>query len=132
MTHVLEHLTNPLDVGKEIKRVLKTGGRLYVETPNWVSLFIPSFGFHREQQGPFNFFDDPTHLKPWSSHGLYNFIHQLCRMRVDRVGAARNWLRIPLDPAIILVGLLTGRRMFVMSSVWNLVGWAIYATGTKE
>lgn len=66
ITHVLEHLAQPLKLASEMARVLKKGGIIYIETPNWTSLWIPSFGFRRAQGGPFNFYDDPTHLKPWS------------------------------------------------------------------
>lgn len=34
MVHVLEHLSSPLAVFKEIKRIIKPGGTLYVEVPN--------------------------------------------------------------------------------------------------
>ena len=34
MVHVLEHLSSPLAIFKEIKRIIKPGGTLYVEVPN--------------------------------------------------------------------------------------------------
>lgn len=75
-THVIEHLRYPLKIGTEINRVLKRGGSVYIETPNWTSILVPSFGFHREQHNPFNFFDDHTHIKPWTKHGLFEFLNQ--------------------------------------------------------
>src|SRR3972149_6057601 len=47
VAHILEHLHFPLILGSEIRRVLKKGGRVYVETPNWTSVFVPSFGYKR-------------------------------------------------------------------------------------
>jgi SAM-dependent methyltransferase len=73
MTHVIEHLDHPNRLGKAIHRVLRPEGGFYVETPNWTSTLVPSFGFCREQSGPFNFYDDPTHVHPWSKHGLFEF-----------------------------------------------------------
>jgi SAM-dependent methyltransferase len=131
-THVLEHLRSPLELGKELHRVMKKHGTMYVETPNWTSVLVPSFGFHREQHNPFNFYDDPTHVKPGSKHGLFEFLLQSCELRVDKVGTVRNWMRVPCDPAIILVGLLTRRRVYIVSSIWNLSGWCIYGVGVKE
>jgi len=131
LTHVIEHLRFPLSLGDEINRVLKPGGKIYVEAPNWTTMFVPSFGYKRKQHSPFNFFDDPTHLKPWSKHGLFEFLYSSCRLQVEKVGAVRSWLRLPLDPLIIVWGLISGKRGFVISSFWNLYGWSIFAIGVK-
>ena len=131
-THVIEHLRSPLQLGKEINRVMKKQAKIYVETPNWTTVFVPSFGFHREQHNPFNFYDDPTHIKPWSKHGLFEFLFQSCSLNVNQVSTRRNWLRLPFDLPIILLGLLTGKRSYAVSSFWNLFGWCIYGIGTKE
>lgn len=130
--HVIEHLRAPLELGKEFNRVMNKHARIYVETPNWTTVLVPSFGFHREQHNPFNFYDDPTHIKPWSKHGLFEFLSQSCELRVEKVKTARNWFRVPFDFVIILVGLLTGKRSYVVSSFWNLYGWCIYGIGVKE
>lgn len=130
--HVIEHLRSPLKLGAEINRVMNRGARIYVETPNWTTVFAPSFGFHREQHNPFNFYDDPTHVKPWTRHGLFDFLSQSCGLRVLKVGSTRNWLRIPLDPLIMLGGFLKGNRSHVVSSFWNLYGWCIFGVGIKE
>jgi len=131
-THVLEHLHTPLKLGGEIHRVMKKEARIYVETPNWTSVFAPSFGFRREQHNPFNFYDDPTHVKPWSKHGLFEFLSQNCGLQVLKIGNTRNWLRVPIDGLIILYGLIRGNRLHVVSSFWNLYGWCIYAVAAKE
>ncbi len=131
LTHVIEHLRFPLSLGDEINRVLKPGGKIYVEAPNWTAMLVPSFGYKREQHSPFNFFDDPTHIKPWSKHGLFEFLYSSCRLQVEKVGTVRSWLRLPLDPLIIVWGLLSGKRSFIISSFWNLYGWSIFAIGVK-
>ena len=131
-THVIEHLQSPFELGKEISRVLKKQGQIYVETPNWTSVLVPSFGFRRKQHSPFNFYDDPSHVKPWSKHGLFEFLSQGCNCRTSRIGNTRNWIEVPLDFLIIPFGLLTGSRPLVVSSIWNLYGWCIYAIGVKE
>jgi len=130
--HVIEHLENPMRLGGEIHRVLKPGGKIYVETPNWISMFMPSFGFKREQGYPFNFFDDRTHRKPWSKHGLYEFLRQDCKLHAVKAGTRRNWLKFFLDPAIMIFALLRGNRPYLVSSFWNMTGWCIYAIGTKD
>ncbi|MEC9209572.1 MAG: class I SAM-dependent methyltransferase [Bacteroidota bacterium] len=130
-THVLEHLSNPLSLGNEINRILKKGGRIYVEAPNWSSILVPSFGFHREQHNPFNFYDDPTHIKPWTKHGIYEFLSENCKLKVEKVGIVRNWIRIPLDLFIIIFGFISGNRKRIISSFWNIYGWCVFGIGEK-
>ena len=130
-THVLEHLSNPLSLGNEINRILKKGGRIYVEAPNWSSILVPSFGFHREQHNPFNFYDDPTHIKPWTKHGIYEFLSDNCQLKVQKVGIVRNWIRIPLDLFIIIFGFISGNRKRIISSFWNIYGWCVFGIGEK-
>ena len=130
-THVLEHLNNPLSLGNEINRILKKGGRIYVEAPNWSSILVPSFGFHREQHNPFNFYDDPTHIKPWTKHGIYEFLSENCKLKVEKVGIVRNWIRIPLDLFIIIFGFISGNRKRIISSFWNIYGWCVFGIGEK-
>ena len=130
-THVLEHLNNPLSLGNEINRILKRGGRIYVEAPNWSSILVPSFGFHREQHNPFNFYDDPTHIKPWTKHSIYEFLSENCKLKVEKVGIVRNWIRIPLDLFIIIFGFISGNRKRIISSFWNIYGWCVFGIGEK-
>lgn len=131
-THVIEHLRNPWTLARELHRVMKSNGRLYIEAPNWTSALVPSFGFRREQHHPFNFFDDPTHVKPWTRHGLYEYLMQYCGLTVEKVGGTRSLWRLPFDIPTILLGLVTGRRPYIVSSVWNLVGWCVYGIGIKR
>jgi hypothetical protein len=55
-----------------------------------------------------------------------------CGLRVVDAGPVRNWLRLLVDPAIISFGFIAGRRSYVISSVWNIIGWAVFAIGRKE
>lgn len=54
---LLEHLNQPDHLLKEVKRILKKNGYFIIVTPNW----------------PYNvktFFDDPTHVHPYSKKSL--------------------------------------------------------------
>lgn len=131
-THVIEHLRNPFPVGREIHRVLRPGGVMYVETPNWTSMLVPSFRFKAGQHNPFNFFDDPTHTRPYTKQSLFEFLQGACRLRVERVATVRNWPRIPWDCLKIVYGLASGNREKIINAFWNIYGWCICGVGVKE
>lgn len=96
--HVLEHINNPSNPLKEFRRLLKKSGRLYVETPNTRSLYMPSFTRDRT----WNFYDDPTHIRPYSTGAL----KKLCEtngFKVIKAGIYREWkyaLALPISPVI--------------------------------
>ncbi|MBI2549249.1 class I SAM-dependent methyltransferase [Candidatus Woesearchaeota archaeon] len=54
---VIEHIGSPDHIFQEAYRVLKPGGSFIMRTPNW-------------QQDAKNFYNDPTHKKPYTPHGL--------------------------------------------------------------
>jgi 2-polyprenyl-3-methyl-5-hydroxy-6-metoxy-1,4-benzoquinol methylase len=54
---VLEHLKNPDNIMDEIKRILGPGGIVIINTPNWQMDFK-------------NFYNDPTHAKPYTPQSL--------------------------------------------------------------
>ncbi len=53
MNAVIEHIKDPSHILREIKRVLKKDGLIFLRTPNWQMDFK-------------NFYNDPTHVKPYS------------------------------------------------------------------
>ena len=57
MNAVIEHINNPDNIFKEINRVLKINGLVFVRTPNW-------------QMDYKNFYNDPTHVKPYTPKSL--------------------------------------------------------------
>ncbi len=56
---VIEHIKNPDHMFKEVRRVLKDNGLVFIRTPNW-------------QMDYQNFYNDPTHVKPYSPETLKN------------------------------------------------------------
>lgn len=58
---VLEHLENPQNVIKSISDLLNPGGVCVIMIPDWIS-----------QQR--NFWDDPTHIKPYTEKTLQNLL----------------------------------------------------------
>lgn len=58
---VIEHIKTPEHIFLEIKRVLKEDGFVFIRTPNWQMDFK-------------NFYNDPTHVKPYSPQTLKNLL----------------------------------------------------------
>ena len=56
---VIEHIEKPDHIFKEMMRVLKNNGLVFIRTPNW-------------QMDYKNFYNDPTHVKPYSPDTLKN------------------------------------------------------------
>jgi len=130
-THVIEHLINIDIIGLEINRVMKKYSKIYLETPNWTSILVPSFGINRKQHGPFNFYDDFTHSRPWTKHSLFEFLSQCCSLDKIKVGTVRNWLKFPIDSVLFIFTIFTRNRRISIASFWNLYGWCIYGIGYK-
>lgn len=131
-THVIEHLRNPLFVASEIRRVLKQDGIIYLETPNWISTLVPSFGFCRKLHNPFNFYDDPTHVRPWTKQGVFEFLFQGCSCEVNKVGTVRNFYQFPVNILEIIKGVIKRDRSRIIPHFWNVYGWCIYAVGKRR
>jgi 2-polyprenyl-3-methyl-5-hydroxy-6-metoxy-1,4-benzoquinol methylase len=68
--HVIEHVNNPVGLFSEIARVLKPGGTAYVEAPDVRLTFVPHLPLVTGVEGVLNFWDDPTHKRPYSRPAL--------------------------------------------------------------
>ncbi|MFZ1989595.1 MAG: methyltransferase domain-containing protein [Alphaproteobacteria bacterium] len=122
--HVIEHLTNGLEVLAALTRKLAPGGRIYVEFPSVRSLSLPS------AQNTLNFCDDPTHIRVYDIKEVANTLLAQ-RLRVVRAGARREWARILLSPLTLpkqIASLLKDGRLSA-NGLWDLMGFAdfVYA-----
>lgn len=69
-SHVLEHVVKPVQLFGELVRVCKPGGKIYIESPSDRSVTVPS-SRDPEDHAVLNFWDDPTHVRPWTPAGFY-------------------------------------------------------------
>ncbi len=103
--HVLEHVLNPHDFIVEFKRVLKRGGLMYVEMPNYMLAMIP---------GSANFYNDPTHLRPHCVSSIRKLFVEN-NLEPIKVKVWYNWLTIFGFPYFFL------RQLFMIDdslSIW--------------
>jgi 2-polyprenyl-3-methyl-5-hydroxy-6-metoxy-1,4-benzoquinol methylase len=68
--HVLEHLTHPAALFQASSQALKAGGVLYIECPDVRWSLMPHLPLITGHRGGFNFWDDPTHRRPFSRPSL--------------------------------------------------------------
>ncbi|MDB5187733.1 MAG: Methyltransferase type 11 [Candidatus Kaiserbacteria bacterium] len=66
--HVIEHLTFPIDMISSHRSVLKPGGTIYIETPNWVRAFTPFSDIY--------FYNDYTHIRPFSIFAMTKLLSE--------------------------------------------------------
>ena len=86
MNHVIEHLADPLAVLRNVRRILKPGGRLIVVTPNAGSWGLRLFG--RNWQA----LDPPRHIHILSLHALETAVRAAGFEKMQAVlTASRAW-----------------------------------------
>lgn len=69
-SHVLEHVANPVKFFWELMRIAKQDALIWVEAPSELSALPP--GSNDAQDHTFaSFWDDPTHVRPWSPGAMY-------------------------------------------------------------
>ncbi len=123
LMHVAEHLPQFGRAPTELARVLRPGGRLYVEGPGQRSLLMPS----STRDFPLNFYDDPSHIAPMT-RGRMAHVFGVGGLRVRSSGAARSWLLILGLPWSIV----SLNRYYFLSGLIHVVGSYVYVEFEKS
>lgn len=81
MNAVIEHIKNPDNIFKEIRRVLKINGLIFVRTPNWIMDYK-------------NFYNDTTHVKPYTPQSLKQTfeLYNLKTIFLEPGLVEKNWI----------------------------------------
>jgi SAM-dependent methyltransferase len=69
-SHVLEHVVAPVDFMWELMRITRRGGLIWIEAPSELSA-QPVASDDAEDHSFESFWDDPTHIRPWTPGALY-------------------------------------------------------------
>ncbi len=124
--HVVEHLRTMTNLWGEIGRLLKPGGRVYIETPGLQSVTTPSAPESLRGKITLNFYDDPTHIRPVPIVSLVAAAED-AGLVVNTTGRSRNWLFVA---AYLPLSLLPPtRRRYVAKLHW--LGWSAYLIAEK-
>jgi 2-polyprenyl-3-methyl-5-hydroxy-6-metoxy-1,4-benzoquinol methylase len=126
--HLVEHLSSTTHLWGEIARLLRPGGRVYVETPGPMSLTTASASTRAGAAGvTLNFYDDRTHTALVPIERM-NREAAAAGLVPVKSGPARNWLFAAAYPAFRLIP--PRRNRYVSWLHW--AGWADYIVATKR
>lgn len=124
--HLVEHLQTMSNLWREIARLLKAGGRVYVETPGLQSVETESAPGALKGKMTLNFYDDPTHLRPVPISALSQAAREVGLVTAG-FGRSRNWLFAAVYP--LLAMLPPTRKRYVAKLHW--LGWSVYLIAEK-
>lgn len=124
--HLVEHLRTSTNLWREGARLLKPGGRIYIETPGPESVTTASAPSTLKGKITLNFFDDPTHIQPVPIEALARAARDV-GLRVTKTGRSRNWIFAVAYPFLSL--LPATRKRYVAKLHW--LGWSVYLIAEK-
>ncbi len=125
LSHVLEHFNNPEYVLKEIRRVTKPGGRIYIEFPSPVTVYYPTredFLKKGFEVSITNFFDDVSHKRTYTMEFLDVMLHG-AGLKIVESGIIRNKR---LEDKLIGYGFKNRDEEITTYGVWSKLMWAQY------
>ena len=130
-SHILEHLTNPVEFFGECVRVSKPSGRIYIETPSERSLWLPGMPFAHDSFFSLSFYDDPTHtMRPWTPQSL----HRLTRYygcEPVTTGYRTSWKHQVAFPVVMPLAVITRNAALLEKSCRFALGWSSYLIARK-
>ncbi len=129
LSHVIEHLSNGLELIRKISAKVAPRGCIYIESPSMRTINYPSaLGF-------MNFYDDPTHKRLYSDQEVIRSL-QSCDLRVTHVGYRWSWPRAVLVPPVsVLLNLfyyVPFKRKISSWGLWELLGIARAWVAVRE
>jgi len=89
--HLVEHLTSLDFLFEESARLLKPGGRIFIETPHPKTVALQSLPGAWAGTFPMSFYDDLTHTKPMAT-GVLAHAARRTGFEIVSTGTSRNWL----------------------------------------
>ncbi|WP_057832650.1 class I SAM-dependent methyltransferase [Colwellia sp. TT2012] len=113
--HLIEHLQKPSELITELVRVTKKGGVIYFEAPSQNST---------NSLLPFSFWDDPSHIRPYSPLSLKN-LAEMHGLTVVKFGIKRSFLSVMMLLPVLFI------NMFIKNKINTNVYWS-YVFGANS
>ena len=126
--HVVEHLEQPGNLIGESFRMLKPGGKLYIETPAPKTVSMKSASGESKGRMTVNFYDDRTHVRPVSVDEMEKIGSDVGFDRVA-AGTSRNWVFVAAYLPLLLLR-RHSRERYVAQIHWT--GWSVYVVLRKS
>ncbi len=119
--HLVEHLVSLDFFFEEAARLLKPGGRVFIETPHLKTVTIPSLPGAWAGTFPMSFYDDLTHTKPVAT-GVLAHAARRSGFKVVSSGTSRNWLFAAGHPFFFFAP--PSRQKY--TAKLHFIGWSAY------
>ncbi len=127
-SHVIEHLSDGLNVIKILTHKLSPGGNIYIEFPAVKSLSLPS------ARETLNFCDDESHVRLYDLKEIANTL-LLNGVKIIKGGHRRDMRKVVLSPLFVpplqIYSLIRYRDLWARG-LWDLLGFADYIYGEKR
>ncbi len=120
--HVIEHLNDPGPCVRELYRVCKPGGYVYIETLSPRSAWIPFFNI---------FWDDPTHIRPYSQASLRRLL-EISGCDYICSGVKHSVPAVLFGLPYLPIGMLTGDRQAKAMFAIYAFGFSVWTGGKKN
>jgi SAM-dependent methyltransferase len=130
ISHVLEHLNHPDELLNKLHKILKVGGKVYVEMPSIQTLEYPKnyeLSAINIKVAISNFFDDATHKKTFSSDQLKGLIMRAGFESLESGVIENDYLQAHLFSH----GIANDDQETTTYGIWLKFLWAQYVIGQK-
>jgi ubiquinone/menaquinone biosynthesis C-methylase UbiE len=135
LSHIVEHLSEERidSMMHELKRVLRKGGYLFIETPSEKTKYFISSVILRRYYLPvstFNFYDDRTHISAYSQKKIISMLERE-KFEILAYGDIQEPVKKILSPFLLLWGLVRRDTNVFTGALWAAVNWASYIIAKK-
>ena len=125
LSHLLEHIREPKELLREVRRVMRLGAEIYIEVPTLESMDFPSRSEFLNSGVPVstvNFFDDSTHRRTFSMNELRD-LTESSGFRTMETGIIRNRFA---EDTLMIQGASHSDEELCTYGIWSRLGFAHY------
>lgn len=123
---LVEHLRDCTLLESEVARLLKPGGRVFIETPHPKTMMLSSPGGSAAGTFTMNFWDDLTHTRVVPMGAMAKRLRR-AGLEIVSSGISRNWFFAASYPLFCLMP--ASRQKFTARIHW--LGWSAYLVAKK-